>query len=168
MTAITIRRARPEEAGALSALCKRAKAHWGYDADFMRLSDASLTIAPELIGTGRVVVAETRDGKIAGMASLAPLPDDVWDLLHMFVEPAAMGTGAGRTLFAAVTAMARDFGGRVLSIQSDPNAEGFYRRMGARRTGEAPSDAVPGRKLPMLEFDLRPNQCSLADRFALG
>ncbi len=43
----------------------------------------------------------------------------------------------------------------MLSIQSDPHAEGFYLRLGARRTGEAPSQSIPGRLLPMLEFDLR-------------
>ncbi len=139
-----IRPARPDEAEALSALRKRAKAHWGYDAAFMRQSDASLTIAPAPIESGRVLVAEDGAGGLAGMASLALLHDDVWDLLHMFVEPAAMGTGAGRALFAAIAAMARGLGGRVLSIQSDPHAEGFYRRLGARRMGEAPSDAIPG------------------------
>ncbi len=158
MTPIAIRPARPEEAAALSALCKRAKAHWGYDTQFMRQSDASLTIAPALIETGRVLVAVAGDGTIAGMTSLAHLHDDVWDLLHMFVEPAAIGTGAGRALFAAIAEMARGFGGRVLSIQYDPDGEGFYLRLGARLTGEAPSESIPGRMLPMLEFELRPAQ----------
>ncbi|MEJ0026700.1 MAG: GNAT family N-acetyltransferase [Rhizomicrobium sp.] len=152
---LTIRPARPDEAEALSALCKRAKAHWGYDAQFMRLSDAALTIAPALIETGRVLVAEDDGGGLAGMTSLAPLHGDVWDLLHMFVEPAAIGTGAGRLLFGAIAKKARGFGGTVLSIQSDPHAEGFYLRLGARRCGEAPSESVPGRMLPMLEYDLR-------------
>ncbi len=31
----TIRAARPGEADALSALCLRSKAHWGYDDDFL-------------------------------------------------------------------------------------------------------------------------------------
>jgi len=155
---LRIRPARADEAEALSALCKRAKAYWGYDAEFMRQSDASLTIAPALIETGRVLVAVTDNGKRAGMASLAPLHDDVWDLLHVFVEPAAIGTGAGRALFVAITGMARQFGGGLLSIQSDPHAEAFYLRMGARRIGEAPSEAIPGRMLPMLEFDLQPAQ----------
>src|SRR5215472_1718807 len=99
MARFTIRPARHGEASALSALCKRSKAHWGYDADFMRLSDASLTISPELIDTRRVLVAVDAKDRIVAMASLAPLPDDVWDLLHMFVEPEAIGTGAGRALF---------------------------------------------------------------------
>lgn len=150
----TIRPARPEEAAALSALCLRSKAHWGYDAEFMRMSAAALTISPELIDTGRVLVAE-REGVLLGMASLAPLADGVWDLLHMFIDPAAIGSGVGRVLFGAITDMARALGGTMLSIQADPNAAGFYERMGARRAGEAPSESIPGRMLPMLEYALR-------------
>ena len=154
MANFTIRAAQRGEAEALSALCKRSKAHWGYDAEFMRLSDASLTIAPELIDTGRVLVAIDSVGRFAGMASLAPLAGNIWDLLHMFVEPEAIGTGAGRALLAAITEKARELGGAALSIQADPNAEEFYLRMGARRAGEAPSDSIPGRMLPMLEYAL--------------
>jgi hypothetical protein len=43
---IHIRLARAGEAQALGALCVRSKAHWGYDAEFMRLSNGSLQIDP--------------------------------------------------------------------------------------------------------------------------
>jgi GNAT superfamily N-acetyltransferase len=152
MTDFKVRPARPEEADALSALCKRSKAHWGYDAEFMRLSGASLTISAALIESGRVLVAD--DGRLLGIASLDPLVDGVWDLLHMFVDPRAIGRGVGRELFAAICELARSNGATTLSIMADPHAEAFYRRMGAVRAGDAPSDAVPGRRLPMLEFPI--------------
>ncbi len=152
MAGITIRVARLDEADALSALCKRSKAHWGYDAAFMRLSDASLTIAPALIATERVLVAE--DATLLGMASLEPLREGVYDLLHMFVDPSAIGRGVGRGLFEAICAMARREGAAMLSIMADPHAEAFYLRLGAVHAGEAPSDAIPGRMLPMLEYRL--------------
>jgi GNAT superfamily N-acetyltransferase len=154
MTGFTIRPARVEEAGALSALCKRSKAHWGYDAEFMRLSDASLTISPALIETGRVLVAQGPDGTLLGMASLEPLKDRVWDLLHLFIDAPAIGHGVGRELFTAICEMARREGAVTLSIMADPHAVAFYERVGAKRAGEAPSDAIPGRMLPMLEFAL--------------
>ena len=150
---ITVRFARPDEADALTALCKRSKAHWGYDAGFMALSEASLTISPDLIASGRVYLAE-RDGVLAGMASLEPLEDHVFDLLHLFVEPEEIESGVGRQLFEAISALARSLGGKRLSILADPYAEAFYKRLGARRVGEAPSDAVPDRMLPVLEYDL--------------
>jgi GNAT superfamily N-acetyltransferase len=154
MSGFTIRPARPGEAAALGALCLRSKAHWGYDDEFLRMSAAALTISPELTASGRVLVAED-DGVLLGMASLAPLTDGVWDLLHMFIDPAAIGSGVGRVLFAAIADKARALGGTTLSIQADPNAAAFYERMGARRSGEAPSESIPGRMLPMLEYALR-------------
>jgi len=58
MRQITIRPALTSEADALSRLCFRSKAHWGYDADFMAKSRASLTVAPDLIASGSVLVLE--------------------------------------------------------------------------------------------------------------
>ena len=48
--------ARAGEAETLTALCIRSKAHWGYDARFMRLSQASLTISDADIASARVLV----------------------------------------------------------------------------------------------------------------
>ena len=45
---------------------------------------------------------------------------------------------------------AQQRGAKRLTILADPNAAGFYERDGAVRIGEAPSDAVPGRLLPLL------------------
>jgi hypothetical protein len=42
----------------------------------------------------------------------------------------------------------------MLRIASDPFAEGFYRRMGARRVGVVPS-TPRGRTLPLLLLDAR-------------
>ena len=53
-----IRRARPEEAGVLSALALRSKAHWGYDADFLAACRDDLTLIPEEIATSMVYVLD--------------------------------------------------------------------------------------------------------------
>jgi len=52
-----IRPARAGEAEALTALCVRSKAHWGYDAAFMRLCVPALTMSEHGIAEGRVLVA---------------------------------------------------------------------------------------------------------------
>ena len=41
-----------------------------------------------------------------------------------------------------------------MAILADPNAAPFYERMGARFVSHAPSDAIPGRTLPLYEYDL--------------
>lgn len=155
MSEITIRPALLNEAGALSALCFRSKAHWGYGDEFMARSRAALTISPEFIATGRVFVAEPEGCGPLGVASVAPLAEKGdYDLVHLFVDPTTMLKGVGRLLFEAAANKARADGAQRLVIQSDPHAAGFYRRLGATDAGEAPSESVPGRMLPVLRFVL--------------
>lgn len=144
---IGIRSARAGEGRALTALCVRAKAHWGYDSEFMRLSRRSLTVSEQAIAAGEVLVAE-REGLLFGMAEVAP----DGELDKLFVDPPGMGRGVGRALFVASVALARKFGAQRMAILADPNAARFYERMGARFVGQAPSDAIPGRTLPLYEY----------------
>jgi GNAT superfamily N-acetyltransferase len=137
---------------ALTALCLRSKAHWGYDADFMARCVPVMTLSPQRI-EGRHRVAEA-DGRAAGFALLAPLKDGRVDLDLFFIEPAYIGTGVGRVLFAGIVELARALEFKVLEIVADPHAEGFYSRLGAVRVGVAESEVDPGRQLPMLEFAL--------------
>ena len=93
---------------------------------------------------------------LLGVASVAPLEEDLtYDLVHLFIEPGVMGSGIGRRLFEAATRKAKEDGARRLVIQADPNTVEFYRRLGARDAGEAPSESIPGRTLPMLHYELR-------------
>ena len=146
---IGVRQAQAGEAEALTALCVRSKAHWGYDDAFMRSSQASLTVSDADIASGRVLVA-TDDDRVVGVARVEP----DGELGMMFVDPPTMGRGAGRVLFAAAAALARRLGARSMPILADPNAAPFYERMGARFVSHAPSDAIPGRTLPLYEYDL--------------
>jgi len=154
MARFKIRPAQCHESAALTALVLRSKAHWGYDDAFMRQSQSSLTITGELIATGLVLVVENAEGRLVAIASLSPLENGVFDLLHMFVEPDAMGSGVGAALFRAIADLARAQDATTLSILSDPYAAAFYEKMGAVRIGDAPSDAIPGRRLPLLEYRL--------------
>lgn len=128
---------------------------WGYDAAFMALCEPSLTVHPDDIADGRVLVSDGSDGRPAGIAAVSkPGPDGRCELTLIFVEPGEVGCGHGSRLFEELTSIARSRGGKVLEVLADPHAMAFYRRMGCRVTGDAPSDAIPGRRLPTLEFDL--------------
>ena len=153
MSGIAIRLAKPGEGQDLTALCVRSKAHWGYDATFMRLSAASLTVNEDDIAVGRVLVAIDDAGRVIGMACVVP-DGDTADLDSLFIDPPAIGSGAGRALFDAAANLARQQGARRMTILADPNAAAFYERMGARFLRNAPSDAIPGRTLPFYEYDL--------------
>ena len=64
------------------------------------------------------------------------------------------GIRVGRRLIedAILAARRRDYD-RIV-IQGDPNAEGFYLAIGAKRAGERESGSIPGRFLPVFEIDL--------------
>jgi GNAT superfamily N-acetyltransferase len=146
---VIVRSARPGEAGALTALAVRSKAHWGYDDAFMKMSLASLTVSEADIASGRVLAVD-RQGLLFGMTRVEP----DGELGMMFVDPLAMNRGVGRLLFEASVALARKLGAQRMAILADPNAAPFYERMGARFVSQAPSDAIPGRTLPLYEYDL--------------
>jgi GNAT superfamily N-acetyltransferase len=150
---MVVRNAKLEEAASLTALCVRSKAHWGYDAAFMKLSAAALAVNEDDIAAGRVLVAVDDAGRVIGMACVLP-EGETSDLDALFVDPPAIGSGAGRALFDAAVILARQQGARRMTILADPNAAAFYERMGARYLRNAPSDAIPGRTLPFYEYDL--------------
>jgi GNAT superfamily N-acetyltransferase len=150
---MVVRNAKLEEAASLTALCVRSKAHWGYDAAFMKLSAAALAVNEDDIAAGRVLVAVDDAGRVIGMACVLP-EGETSDLDALFVDPPAIGSGAGRALFDAAVILARQQGARRMTVLADPNAAAFYERMGARYLRNAPSDAIPGRTLPFYEYDL--------------
>jgi GNAT superfamily N-acetyltransferase len=150
---VSVRKAETGEAPSLTALCLRSKAHWGYDAEFMRRCVASLTVSEESIAEGRVLVATDDAGRVVGTASVMRDGDDA-ELGLMFVEPTAISGGVGRALFGEAATLARRLGYRRMTILADVNAGPFYERMGARFLRHAPSDAIPGRTLPFYEYAL--------------
>ncbi|GIE98131.1 GNAT family N-acetyltransferase [Paractinoplanes rishiriensis] len=149
---IDLRPARPEEAGALSDLALRSKARWGYDEQFLNACRADLTIRPAEVSARRVVVAEAA-GQLAGFYTLDGTPPE-GELGNLWIEPAHMRRGLGRRLWQHAVATADGLGFTTIRIDADPNAEGFYREMGATTVGETPSTAIPGRMLPQMRFVL--------------
>lgn len=140
-----IRRAVPADAARLTQVAHAAKAHWGYAASLIALWADDLTLTPERIAAEPVFCVE-EDGRIVGLHALAP---DGGELEHLWVDPPAMGRGLGAALFRHAVATSRALGAALLRIASDPQAEGFYLRMGAERIGEVPSTPA-GRTLPLL------------------
>jgi GNAT superfamily N-acetyltransferase len=112
-----------------------------------------LTLHPDELQSTSLQVAE-RDATAVGLAQVKLIGTDA-DLLKLFVEPAWLGSGIGRLLFAWATATARDLGATRMIIEADPGAAPFYQRMGAHYAGFAPSQSIPGRMLPRMLMELK-------------
>ena len=156
-TELVIRPAHAGEAPILTELCIRAKAHWGYDSQFMTAATRLLQIREDQIGAGRVLAAlREADPVPCGIAAIVPLRRLHWfELSHLFVAPESFGLGIGRALFDAAVALAVEKGATHVSILSDPHAAAFYEKLGARRCGEAPSGVERNRMLPLFAFAIR-------------
>jgi GNAT superfamily N-acetyltransferase len=141
MSTAIVRRARPDEAALLTALTIRAEGSWGYADDFMAWANNAFTVTAAYIIEQPVFVLEAA-GEIAGFYGFrGALPE--LDLNYLMVEPAQMRTGCGARLWRHAIATARELGATVLTVDSDPHAEPFYRAMGAVTVGEGPRHA-PG------------------------
>lgn len=147
-----LREPKPDELAALSGLCLRSKAHWGYSGDMLKAFESELTVTPKDLAEDAVMLAEDKRG-VAGVVQLSKQGDDAV-LEKLFVEPDRLGEGTGKLLYVWACRVARDNGAKNLMIDSDPDAAAFYEQLGAVRSGTADSASVPGRKLPRLVHPL--------------
>lgn len=152
MNKSVIRPAAAGESGLLTEITYRSKAHWGYDEAFMAVARPQMAITEAMIANGYFSLLEI-DGQVAGYCSLESPVGEAITLENLFIEPAFIGKGCGEQLLRHAMKQAIELGYHRLEVVSDPNAEGFYRKMGGVRTGETPG-ATPGRFLPTLRFEL--------------
>ena len=147
-----IRPAATDEATSLTKIAFDAKRHWGYPEHWIRHWEADLTITPEFIRDNHVYVAE-QNGELQGFYALCVTGDKA-ELEHMWVTPQRTGTGVGKELFLDAMEQAAKLNVGAVEISSDPNAAGFYKKMGATQIGEVDSP-IDGqdRKLPRLKIE---------------
>jgi len=150
---MTIRSASPEDAPTLTTIALDAKRYWGYPEHWIKHWETDLTISPEFIRDNQVYVHD-QDGEIRGFYALCVAGHKA-ELEHLWVTPAAIGTGIGKELFLDAMERAAKLNVNAVEISSDPNAAGFYKRMGARRIGEVDADLEGQRRtLPRMVIDL--------------
>ena len=151
--AIDIRRARSTEVDQLTDIALAAKKYWGYPEHWIDLWRDQLTITAEYIDASQVYLALI-DSKIVGFYALID-NGSIWTLDHLWVQPNSMGLGVGRRLFQHAIDLARKNGATIIEIEADPNAESFYRHLGAIRVNVNRYEiAGQPRELPVMRIDL--------------
>jgi GNAT superfamily N-acetyltransferase len=149
---VIIRQASVDEAATLTQIALDAKRYWGYPEHWITHWEADLTISPDFIRDNHVYVAE-EDGQLRGFYALC-LAGRKAELEHMWVTPACIGTGIGKELFLDAMERAATLHVNAVELSADPNAAGFYQRMGATEIGETES-TIDGqkRKLPRMTIE---------------
>ena len=148
-----IRAPRLEELDALTELCVRSKATWGYDDAFMNACRDELKITAEHLNRDHCAVFEA-DGETLGFAQVTCSKQGTF-IDKLFIRPDVQGQGVGKKLFDWCVKTARSEDATTLDIHADPGAVPFSQKMGATQIGSVPSGSIPGRFLPHLAVILR-------------
>lgn len=150
---ILIRQVKSADADRLTQIALSAKRHWDYPERWMECWTPQLTFTPEYFEENESWVAVDGEKPIA----FYTLEDDngiAW-LENLWVLPEYIGKGIGKDLFFHAVTLARGRGYKILQLEADPNAMGFYEKMGMKKIGERQSevDGSP-RILPIMEIAL--------------
>ena len=132
-----IRDALPDEAAALEALHRRSSDVWEeYRAQLGANPDA---IEPphQAIAEGRVRVAVDASQRRLGFSVVQPVEAGRCQLDDLFVEPESMGLGVGRLLVGDAASRAAAAGATYIDVIANPNALGFYEKLGFEIIGDA-------------------------------
>lgn len=130
----SIERVRPEQAKELSEIAFAAKAYWGYPRSWMVLWKPQLTFSREFFEQYESWTA-VEDARPIGFYTLEERNGNAW-LENLFVSPAYMGKGVGKGLFLHAVELSRQRGYTTLQLEADPNAVGFYEKMGMYKIRE--------------------------------
>lgn len=150
---LQVRRAVAEEATTLSQIAFSAKAHWGYPKRWMEIWKSQLTFGPEFFEENESWVADA-DGTPIAFYTLQEKDGSAW-IENLWVSPEFIGKDVGKTLFLHAAELSIQRGYETLQLEADPNAIGFYEKMGMYKIGERHSE-VEGqpRVLPIMEIKL--------------
>src|SRR5688572_562826 len=141
MTALSTRRARPEDAGAAVAvlrdsITKLCVADHGNDpttlAHWLRNKTVEQFLAWIASAESHVVVAEL-DSIVCGVGSL----HTGGEIRLCYVQPGLQGVGIGRALLAALEAQAKAWRIHTLRLKSTISARSFYEHCGYTAAGPA-------------------------------
>lgn len=150
------------ESEILTSISFASKRYWKYPEEYFEIWKEELTITYEYINQNQVYVAKT-DGKAIGFISIVEVEEDFqageltikkgyW-LDHIFIHPNYIGKNVGSelVLFAKVLCRKKNIGS--LNILSDPNAKGFYSKIGAEYIREVPSN-IKGRTVSLYKLEI--------------
>jgi GNAT superfamily N-acetyltransferase len=147
---VLIRRGRIDEGVRLKEIAIASKEFWGYEPERVREWADQGDFSREALHKLALFVADA-GGRAIGWASVEPRGEAAW-LADLWIEPDWIGKGVGSRLFREAAEHARRGGATTMEWEAEPNAQGFYEKMGARRLRDSTSEW--GRILSVMGVDL--------------
>jgi GNAT superfamily N-acetyltransferase len=143
---LSIRDARAAEQRSLTELQLRASLHWDAYREQLLAHPDVVELPLDQIEDGLVRVAEL-GGEVVGFAVLLRSAQGACELDGLFVEPGHMGAGVGRALVEDSMRIARERGASRIEVVANPEAVGFYERVGFTGAAEVPTRFGPARRM---------------------
>lgn len=148
-----IEKAKNTDGNELTELTLRSKSHWNYSREQIDKWKNDLTITSNYIDKKEVYKLICNE-IVIGYYSYFRLNDKEIKLENLFIEPKFIGKNYGKLLMS-------DFVNRIIKtdfekviLDSDPNAEKFYSKLGFRVIGKLKS-SIKNRYLPIMELCLK-------------
>lgn len=141
--------AQPEDAALLTATAYTSKKFWGYSDELMELWKEDLSISSEYIVNHKVVKVFEQE-TFAGFFAIK-IEDGNAELDHLWLDPIHIKRNFGRQIFEYLIRYLVSIEIHEMKLIAEPNAKGFYDKMGGKIIGEFQSK-ISGRMLDIYEF----------------
>jgi len=136
----------------LTELTKKSKAYWGYSLNQIKEWNEVLTITEKYISRNYVYKLVLKD-QMVGYYSYFNVNDKKVKLDNLFVLPKFIGNKYGDYLMKNFMSRVSENGFKIVTLDSDPNAENFYKKFGFKVVGKLKS-SIKNRFLPIMEKEI--------------
>lgn len=152
-----LRNASPDEVERLNQFIRDSKSIWGYSKSFLDKYIDHWGLTPEIIEQRPIKILEA-DGEVNGIFRVGKHKKKI-ELDLFFVNNKLIRMGIGRKMWILTDEYVRAHKWKGFEIITDPHAEKFFERMGAKTIGK--KDFPPERKaVPVMLYELTPTRQS--------
>ncbi len=149
---MNIQKAKIEDHIRLTEITKKSKAYWGYSEEQMEKWSNNLTVTADYIETNSVFNLVDED-QIVGYYSYLKKEDNQVKLDNLFILPEYIGKGFGSFMMNDFLERMRNEKCQKIILDSEPNAEQFYKKIGFVKIGEFET-SIKNRFMPIMEMNL--------------
>lgn len=149
---MNIQKAKPEDHIRLTEITKSSKAFWGYSEEQILAWNNQLTITIDYI-INNPVFNLVEENKIIGYYSYIIEENNQVKLDNLFILPEYIRKGFGTYLMNDFLQRVRNEKYQKVILDSEPNAERFYQKLGFKKIGESET-SIKNRFIPIMEMNL--------------
>ncbi|MEO6176704.1 MAG: GNAT family N-acetyltransferase [Flavobacterium circumlabens] len=149
---MNIEKAIPEDNIRLTEITKKSKAYWGYSDEQILSWSNNLTVTMLYIENNPVFKLIDKD-EIVGYYSYIRQENQQVKLDNLFILPEYIGKGFGTYLMNDFLERMRIEKYQKIILDSEPNAEKFYGKIGFKKIGEFET-SIKNRFMPIMELNL--------------